>query len=104
VRNTATRERSPRGSAAPRWTWISAGFTSAAGLYPDILPARAGHPHSLTIDNAPAGHGTLKAALIWWPLGMVLAAVYFVYAYRMFFRGNPAPQLGGDEPGAARAS
>ena len=25
-------------------------------------------------------------ALFWWPVGMALAAVYFVFAYRMFFR------------------
>ena len=67
--------------------------TMAAGLYPNVLPAREGNPNSLTIDNAAAGHDTLKAALVWWPLGMVLAAVYFVYAYRMFFRKEPS-QIG----------
>ena len=60
--------------------------TMAAGLYPNLLPAREGDPHSLTIDNAAAGSHTLKAALVWWPIGMALAAVYFVFAYRMFFR------------------
>jgi len=70
--------------------------TMAAGLYPNLLPAREGNPHSLTIDNAAAGSGTLKAALVWWPLGMVLAAAYFVFAYRMFFRAAPKPQLGTD--------
>jgi cytochrome bd ubiquinol oxidase subunit II len=68
--------------------------TMAAGLYPNLLPAREGNPNSLTIDNAAAGSHTLKTALVWWPLGMALAAVYFVYAYRMFFRGGPKPQLG----------
>jgi len=60
--------------------------TMAAGLYPNLLPAREGNPHSLTVDNAAAGSQTLKAALIWWPIGMALAAVYFAFAYRMFFR------------------
>ena len=60
--------------------------TMAAGLYPSILPAREHRPFGLTIDNAAAGHHALTTALVWWPLGMVLAAVYFVYAYRMFFR------------------
>jgi cytochrome bd ubiquinol oxidase subunit II len=68
--------------------------TMAAGLYPNLLPAREGNPNSLTIDNAAAGANTLKAALVWWPLGMALAALYFVYAYRMFFRAGPKPQLG----------
>ena len=54
--------------------------TMAAGLYPNLLPAREGNPHSLTVDNAAAGSQTLKAALVWWPLGMLLAGVYFVYA------------------------
>ena len=67
----------------------------AAGLYPNILPARDGHPYSLTIHNAAAGDHTLNTAILWWPVGMVLAAVYFVYAYRVFFRAGP-PQLGKD--------
>ena len=70
--------------------------TMAAGLYPNLLPAREGDPHSLTVDNAAAGSHTLKAALIWWPIGMALAAVYFVFAYRMFFRSAAKPQLGTD--------
>jgi cytochrome d ubiquinol oxidase subunit II len=70
--------------------------TMAAGLYPNLLPAREGDPHSLTIDNAAAGSHTLKAALVWWPIGMALAAVYFVFAYRMFFRSAGKPQLGTD--------
>jgi cytochrome bd ubiquinol oxidase subunit II len=53
-----------------------------AGLYPNLVAAREGNPHSLTVDNAAAGSHTLKAALIWWSLGMALAAVYFVFAYR----------------------
>jgi cytochrome d ubiquinol oxidase subunit II len=60
--------------------------TMAAGLYPNVLPARQGQPHSLTIDNAASGHHALTTALFWWPVGMALAAVYFVFAYRMFFR------------------
>lgn len=62
--------------------------TMAAGLYPNLLPAREGNPNGLTIDNAAAGSHTLKIALFWWPLGMLLAAVYFVFAYRMFFSGH----------------
>jgi cytochrome bd ubiquinol oxidase subunit II len=65
--------------------------TMAAGLYPNVLPARDGRPHSLTIDNAASGDHALTTALVWWPLGMVLAAVYFVFAYRMFFR-TPRPK------------
>jgi len=70
--------------------------TMAAGLYPDILPAREGNPFSLTIDNAAAGDHALRTAIVWWPIGMVLAAVYFVYAYRMFFRSGSPTLAAGD--------
>ena len=63
------------------------------------LPAREGNPNSLTIDNAAAGPHSLKAALIWWPLAMLLAAVYFTFAYRMFFSSRaasvPSPERAG---------
>jgi cytochrome d ubiquinol oxidase subunit II len=59
--------------------------TMAAGIYPNVLPAHDGTPFSLTVFNAAAGHHSLTTALVWWPLGMVLALVYFAYAYRIFF-------------------
>src|SRR4051794_13494536 len=74
--------------------------TMAAGLYPNILPAHDGHPNSLTIHNAAAGDKTLSAAIVWWPFAMVIAAVYFFYAYRLFFRGA-APQIGAAPPPSA---
>ncbi|HKP89070.1 MAG TPA: cytochrome d ubiquinol oxidase subunit II [Thermoleophilaceae bacterium] len=60
--------------------------TMAAALYPYVLPAHDGRPFGLTVHNAAAGDHSLTTALVWWPLGMVLALGYFVYAYRMFFR------------------
>ena len=63
--------------------------TAAAGLYPNILPAREGHPYGLTVHNAASGHHALTVALFWWPVGIVLATVYFVFTYRMFFRRSP---------------
>ena len=63
--------------------------TMAAGLYPNILPSHDGRPYGLTIDRAAAGHHSLTTALVWWPLGMVLALVYFTYAYRMLFKSQP---------------
>jgi cytochrome d ubiquinol oxidase subunit II len=62
----------------------------AAGLYPNVLPAHDGKPFGLTVNGAAAGHHSLTTALVWWPFGMVLAAVYFVFAYRMFFGKPPA--------------
>jgi cytochrome bd ubiquinol oxidase subunit II len=60
--------------------------TMAVGLYPNVLPARAGHPYSLTIHNASTGHHALVVATVWWSLGMALAVTYFIVAYRTFLR------------------
>jgi cytochrome bd ubiquinol oxidase subunit II len=60
--------------------------TMAAGLYPHILPAREGEPHGLTVDGAAAGSYALEIAVVWWGVGMALAAAYFVHVYRQFFR------------------
>ncbi|MEA2655943.1 MAG: cytochrome bd ubiquinol oxidase subunit [Chloroflexota bacterium] len=59
--------------------------TAAAGLYPNILPAREGHPNGLTIHNAASGHHALVVGLRWWSLGIVLAIAYFIVAYRFLF-------------------
>jgi cytochrome d ubiquinol oxidase subunit II len=67
--------------------------TTAAGLYPNILPAREGHPFSLTIDNAASSQHALTVGLRWWSLGIVLAIGYFIVAYRFLFgreRGSGA--------------
>jgi cytochrome bd ubiquinol oxidase subunit II len=56
--------------------------TTAAALYPSILPAREGHPFGLTVHDAASSDHALRSALFWWPLGMVLAAVYFTLVYR----------------------
>ena len=53
------------------------------GVYPLVLPARD-RLHNLTITNAKAGAYGLKIGLVWWVIGMILAAVYFVYVYRTF--------------------
>jgi cytochrome d ubiquinol oxidase subunit II len=64
--------------------------TAAAGLYPNVLPAREGASGSLTVENAIAGDTVLRTALIWWPLALALACVYFAFAYRMILRGPRA--------------
>ena len=53
------------------------------GVYPMVLPAR-NPAYALTIHNAKAGEYGLKIGLIWWVIGMVLVAVYFIYVYRTF--------------------
>ncbi len=83
-----------RAFMASGWVIVGLLSTMAAGLYPYILPARSGDPYGLTIDNAASGHHALSTALIWWPLGIVLAAVYFTFTYRLFFRDRLAPTVG----------
>lgn len=65
--------------------------TMAAGLYPNVLPAHDNKPFGLTVHNAATGHHALVIALVWWPLGMLLAAAYFIFAYRMFFKSPVKP-------------
>ncbi|MFL5820767.1 MAG: cytochrome d ubiquinol oxidase subunit II [Solirubrobacteraceae bacterium] len=91
------RGRWPRAFAASALFIVGLLTTMAAGLYPNLLPGRGTPAHSLTVHNAAAGDHALTTALVWWPLGMVLAAVYFIFAYRMFFRAGP-PAIG---PGTA---
>ncbi|HXJ05883.1 MAG TPA: cytochrome d ubiquinol oxidase subunit II [Candidatus Acidoferrum sp.] len=53
------------------------------GVYPMVLPAR--NPvYSLTVAGAKAGAYGLKVGVIWWAIGMILAAGYFTYVYRSF--------------------
>jgi cytochrome d ubiquinol oxidase subunit II len=53
------------------------------GVYPMVLPARNAK-YSLTVTNAKAGAYGLKIGLIWWLIGMILAAGYFTHVYRTF--------------------
>ncbi len=72
------------------WSLIASGafilgmLTSTAfGLYPTVLPA-VDPANSLTIHNTASPHYGLVVGLMWWIIGMVLAAIYFVLIYRMF--------------------
>jgi cytochrome d ubiquinol oxidase subunit II len=53
------------------------------GVYPNVLPA-VNPENSLTIYNAAASDYGQAVGLIWWSIGMVLAAIYFVLIYRLF--------------------
>jgi cytochrome d ubiquinol oxidase subunit II len=53
-------------------------------LYPNVLPASTGAQYNLTIYNSAAGAHGLSVGFVWWSIGMVLAAVYFIFVYRMF--------------------
>jgi cytochrome d ubiquinol oxidase subunit II len=57
--------------------------STAFGLYPNVLPA-INPAYSLTVHNAAAGTYGLTVGLVWWSIGIVLAAIYFVITYRLF--------------------
>ncbi|MEW6636503.1 MAG: cytochrome d ubiquinol oxidase subunit II [Actinomycetota bacterium] len=52
-------------------------------VYPNVLPA-VNPENSLTIQNAAASDYGQAVGLVWWSIGMVLAAIYFVIIYRLF--------------------
>jgi cytochrome d ubiquinol oxidase subunit II len=65
-------------------TYLLGMLTSVVfGVYPMVLPARNA-AFSLTVASAKAGTYGLKVGLIWWAIGMILAAIYFVYVYHSF--------------------
>jgi len=57
--------------------------STAFAVYPDVLPA-VQPANSLTIYNASGSTYGLTVGLVWWSIGMVLAAIYFVLIYRLF--------------------
>ena len=67
---------------------------AAVSQYPRLLSSSGYLGHDLTVQNSISGPYTLRVGLMWWALGMVLAAVYFVVIYRMF-RGKVTLDGGG---------
>ena len=77
--------RNEKGAFLASCTYIVGMLVGAAfALYPNVLPASTGPEFSLTIYNTAAGAHGLSVGLVWWTIGMILAAVYFVFLYRMF--------------------
>ncbi|MNL61739.1 cytochrome oxidase subunit II [compost metagenome] len=66
--------------------------SSAFALYPRVLPA-VNPAHDLTIHNAATSLYGMRVGLVWWSIGMVLAAIYFVFIYRLF-RGKVSSEEG----------
>jgi cytochrome bd ubiquinol oxidase subunit II len=67
---------------------------AAFALYPVVLPASTDPAYDLTISNTAAGHHGLVVGLVWWILGAIIAAAYFVFLFRMF-RGKVSLEGGG---------
>jgi cytochrome bd ubiquinol oxidase subunit II len=60
-----------------------------------VLPASTGPQYNLTIYNSAAGAHGLSVGLVWRSIGMVLAAVYFIFVYRTF-RGKVRREEGSE--------
>jgi cytochrome bd ubiquinol oxidase subunit II len=58
--------------------------SAAFSLYPLVLPA-VNPANSLTIQNASASQYGLTVGLVWWIIGIILAAIYFILTYRLFW-------------------
>jgi cytochrome bd ubiquinol oxidase subunit II len=67
---------------------------AAAAFYPNLLVSVDNPARNITVYNAHSGEHSLAVGLIWWSLGMAMAAGYFVFVYRMF-RGKIAAGAGG---------
>lgn len=52
-------------------------------VYPNVLPA-VDPANSLTVQNAASSEYSQTVGLVWWSVGMVLAAIYFIAIYRLF--------------------
>jgi cytochrome d ubiquinol oxidase subunit II len=58
--------------------------SAAFSLYPMVLPA-VHRAYSLTISNASGSLYGQTVGLIWWSIGILLAALYFIFTYRLFW-------------------
>lgn len=53
------------------------------GLFPLVLPA-LDPANSLTVYNTRAGDYGLSVALLWWPIGIIIALGYYTFLFRTF--------------------
>jgi cytochrome d ubiquinol oxidase subunit II len=67
---------------------------AAAALYPNLLLSTTDPSLNITVYNAHSGEHSLAIGLIWWSIGMAMAAGYFVFVYRMF-HGKISATAGG---------
>jgi cytochrome d ubiquinol oxidase subunit II len=58
--------------------------TGGAALFPVMLYSTLAPENSLTAYAVASSHSGLLLAAIWWPLGFVLATIYFVFISRRY--------------------
>jgi len=56
---------------------------TAASVYPVWLRSTVDPAFSLTARNAAAGEGSLRAGLLWWPVGFLIALVWLGILFRI---------------------
>ncbi|MGE5233706.1 MAG: cytochrome d ubiquinol oxidase subunit II [Acidobacteriota bacterium] len=79
------RQRKALGAFLASCLYLGGMLTSVAfGVFPYVLPARPDAQLGLTAPGVAAPERGLWIGLAWWIPGMLLAAGYFVYAYRNF--------------------
>jgi cytochrome d ubiquinol oxidase subunit II len=71
---------------------------AAFALYPMVLPASTDPSYSLTIYNTATGAHGMAVGFVWWCVGMILTAIYFIFVYRMF-RGKVRVEEGATDHG-----
>lgn len=66
---------------------------TATAVYPVWLPSTLDPAHSLTADAHAAAPEALRAGLLWWPFGLVLALGYLALLFRLHRgRAQAAPE------------
>lgn len=58
--------------------------TGGAAIFPVMLHSTLAPEHALTAYDVAAGPTSLRLACLWWPVGFVLAGVYFVLISRRY--------------------
>lgn len=58
--------------------------TGAASIFPVMLHSTLAPENSLTAYSVAAGSNSFRIASIWWPVGFVLATIYFVFISRRY--------------------
>jgi cytochrome d ubiquinol oxidase subunit II len=57
---------------------------AAAALFPELLHSTVGAEFSLTAYNSSVNQDSLAVAMIWWPIGLVLALLYAGFISRSY--------------------
>jgi len=85
-----SRRRNDRGAFACSAMFIAGMLASTAfGMFPDVLPSSGDPALSLTVYNTITQEYGLTVGIIWWVVGLALAAGYFRFLFRTF-RGKVA--------------